>query len=99
MAYDRYQPQERSNRPMERSNQPQSVTEQAEYYSAQPASRTRFYRDKQNGKVMGVCAGLADATGLDATLVRLGALLSLLVLGPAAVLLYLVAGWIAPERG
>jgi phage shock protein C len=48
---------------------------------------------------MGVCAGLADATGADATLIRLAALLSLFVLGPVAILLYLVAGWVAPERG
>ena len=25
--------------------------------------RTRFYRDKINGKVFGVCAGIADYTG------------------------------------
>ena len=30
--------------------------------------RTRFYRDKANGKLMGVCAGIADYTGFDVTL-------------------------------
>jgi phage shock protein C len=39
--------------------------------STQPPSRTKFYLDKRNGKVMGVCAGLADYTGLDVTLVRI----------------------------
>ena len=58
-----------------------------------------FTLDRQNGKLMGVCAGLASATGTDATLIRLAALLSLFVAGPVAILLYLVAGWIAPERG
>jgi phage shock protein PspC (stress-responsive transcriptional regulator) len=58
-----------------------------------------FTLDRANGKMMGVCAGLADATGADATLIRLAAVLSLLVLGPVAILLYLVAGWAAPERG
>ena len=58
-----------------------------------------FTLDRANGKMMGVCAGLADATGTDATLIRLAALLSLFVLGPVAILLYLVAGWVAPERG
>lgn len=58
-----------------------------------------FTLDKANGKMMGVCAGLADMTGADATLIRLTALLSLFVLGPVAILLYLVAGCIAPERG
>ncbi len=54
MAYDRY--------PVERSNQPQSP-EQPNYYSGQPASQTRFYRDKRNGKIMGICGGVADYTG------------------------------------
>ncbi len=58
-----------------------------------------FTLDKANGKMMGVCAGLAGSTGADATLIRLAAVLSLLVLGPIAILLYLVAGWAAPERG
>ena len=58
-----------------------------------------FTLDRTNGKVMGVCAGLADATKVDATLIRLAAVLSLFVLGPVAILLYLVAGWVAPERG
>lgn len=58
-----------------------------------------FTLDKANGKMMGVCAGLADATGADATLIRLAAILSLFVLGPVSVLLYVVAGFVAPERG
>jgi phage shock protein C len=58
-----------------------------------------FTLDKANGKMMGVCAGLADATGADATLIRLAALLSLFVLGPVALLMYLVAAWVAPEQG
>ncbi|HEX8511962.1 MAG TPA: PspC domain-containing protein [Allosphingosinicella sp.] len=57
-----------------------------------------FTLDKANGKLMGVCAGLADSIGADATLIRLAAVLSVLVLGPVAILLYLVAGWVAPER-
>ncbi|MCW1381544.1 envelope stress response membrane protein PspC [Novosphingobium sp. KCTC 2891] len=36
------------------------------------AQRTRFYRDKVNGKFMGVCAGIADYTGVDVLWVRLG---------------------------
>jgi phage shock protein PspC (stress-responsive transcriptional regulator) len=58
-----------------------------------------FTLDRANGKVMGVCAGLANACGADATLIRLAAVVSLFLLGPVAILLYLVAGWVAPERG
>ncbi len=32
------------------------------------APRTRFYLDKQNRKWSGVCAGIADYTGIDVTL-------------------------------
>ncbi|NBC35490.1 envelope stress response membrane protein PspC [Novosphingobium sp. FSY-8] len=31
---------------------------------------TRFYKDKANGKFLGVCAGLADYTGIDVLWVR-----------------------------
>jgi phage shock protein PspC (stress-responsive transcriptional regulator) len=58
---------------------------------------TRYSLDRPNGKLMGVCAGLARTADLDPTLVRIAAVLSLLVLGPIAILLYLVAGWVAPE--
>jgi phage shock protein C len=32
--------------------------------------RTRLYRDKLGGKLLGVCAGIADYTGVDVNLVR-----------------------------
>lgn len=37
------------------------------------SERTRFYRDRMNGKFLGVCAGIADYTGVDVLWVRLGA--------------------------
>ena len=57
----------------------------------------RYSLDRPNRKLMGVCAGLARSADVDPTLVRVAALLSLLVLGPVAILLYLVTGWVAPE--
>lgn len=39
------------------------------------ASRTKFYLDKQNAKWSGVCAGIADYSGIDALWVRVGAVL------------------------
>ena len=59
---------------------------------------TPFTLDRANAKLMGVCSGLAEATDTDPTLVRLAAVLSLFLLGPIAIFLYLVAGWVAPER-
>ena len=60
---------------------------------------SRFLLDKTNGKMMGVCAGLADFVRVDVTIVRIATVLSLFLLGPVTILLYLVAGWVAPERG
>ena len=58
-----------------------------------------FALDRTNAKLTGVCAGLARATGADVTIVRLVTVASLFILGPLTILLYLIAGWIAPERG
>lgn len=58
---------------------------------------TRYSLDRRNSKLMGVCAGLARTADVDATLVRLAAVASLFVLGPIAILLYLVTGWVAPD--
>jgi len=57
----------------------------------------RFLLDRPNGKMMGVCAGLSRMSGIDVTILRLAAVLSLLVAGPVAILLYLVAGFVAPD--
>jgi phage shock protein C len=54
--------------------------------SYQPPSRTRYYRDKRNGKVMGVCAGLANYAGFDVTLVRF-AMIAAVFLSSGSILL------------
>ncbi len=57
---------------------------------------TRYALDKSNGKLLGVCAGLARTTGWDPTLVRLGTVaLTLFVLGPLMLLLYFVTAFVA----
>ena len=89
MAYDRY--------PVERSNQPQSP-EQPNYYSGQPASQTRFYRDKRNGKLFGVCAGIADYTGFDVSLVRVCFLAALFMSGGSILPFYFIMGWVSPDK-
>jgi phage shock protein C len=54
--------------------------------------RTTLYRDKHNGKLMGVCAGIADYTGINVLWVRLAAVASLFVTSGTTVPLYLIAG-------
>jgi phage shock protein C len=97
MAYDRYPTREhRSNQPQFVSNQPQYVSERQDY--GQPASRTRFYRDKENGKLMGVCAGIADYTGFDVALVRICFLAAVFMSGGSVLPFYFIAGWVAPNK-
>jgi phage shock protein C len=61
--------------------------------------RTQFYLDKQNAKWKGVCAGLADYTGVDVTLIRIGIVI-LTVLGgfPWTLIAYWIAAWMAPAK-
>jgi phage shock protein C len=63
------------------------------------ASRTTFYLDKQNAKWSGVCAGLADYTGVDRNLVRVATVL-LTVMGgfPWTLIAYWVTAWIASPK-
>ena len=66
--------------------------------SYQPPSRTRFYRDKRHGKVMGICAGIADYTGLDVTLVRFGLIAAVFLSSGSILPVYFIAGMIAPDK-
>jgi phage shock protein C len=62
------------------------------------SERTRFYRDKQNGKIFGVCAGIADYTGVDVLWVRLGAV-GLTLMGMGFIpLAYMVVGIFAAKK-
>ena len=64
----------------------------------QPASRTRFYRDSRDGKVMGICAGLADYTGFDVSLVRICFVAAIFMSGGSILPFYFIAGFLAPKR-
>ena len=60
---------------------------------------TKFYVDKRNKKWMGVCAGIADYSGLDVTLVRI-AMVVLTIAGgfPWTLIAYWAAAWVAPLK-
>ena len=62
------------------------------------ARHTKFYLDKKNGKFMGVCAGIADYTGVDVTLVRIGMVLLALLGQGIGIIAYFVVGWVAPKK-
>lgn len=63
------------------------------------SDRTKFYLDKQNAKWKGVCAGIADYTGIDPLWVRLGTVGMTVVAQQWWILLaYLVIAWAAPKK-
>ena len=62
------------------------------------APRTKFYLDKQNRKWLGVCAGIADYTGIDVTVIRIGFVASLFISGGNMLLAYWIIAWMAPRK-
>ncbi len=57
----------------------------------------QFLIPKSQGKLMGVCAGIANYFSIDVTLVRIGFVLAALFGIGAPVLIYLVIGVLAPS--
>jgi phage shock protein C len=60
--------------------------------------RRKFYLDKRDGKLMGVCAGLADYTGVDALWIRIATVLAVLAGFGSLLLVYLIVGLAANAR-
>ena len=59
--------------------------------------QSRFMLDKSNGRLLGVCAGLARTADMDPFLVRIGLVALTLYLFPVTLILYLAAAWAAPD--
>ncbi len=62
------------------------------------ALNSPFRLDKANAKVMGVCAGLANYTGIETVWVRVGFLAATLIGFGSPVLIYLVIGLVADSQ-
>jgi phage shock protein C len=61
-------------------------------------TRTKFYLDKQNGKICGVCSGLADYTGIEAIWLRLGMVFLAFATSGTSILFYFLIAWLAPSK-
>ena len=61
-------------------------------------SRVRLYRDKVNGRCMGVCAGLADYFGLGVTGVRIGTVVAACLLPGPVIIGYIVLGFVLLDK-
>lgn len=64
----------------------------------EPWRAQRFYRDRRNGKIMGVCAGLADYFGWNVTFIRILAIIALLWFSIFTLIIYFVLGFVLPVK-
>lgn len=60
--------------------------------------RTTLYRDKHNGKLMGVCAGIADYTGINVFWIRFAAIASIFITGGPSIIAYFIAGFLLNKK-
>ena len=58
----------------------------------------RFLINRRDAKIMGVAAGLADYSGIDPTIVRLGIVAMTLLTGPVMIFFYVLMGLLAPQQ-
>ena len=58
----------------------------------------RFLINRGDAKIMGVAAGLADYSGVDPTIIRLGMVAATLLTGPVMILFYVLTGLLAPHQ-
>lgn len=61
-------------------------------------ARGQFYLDKSNAKLAGVCAGIADYTGVDALWVRIAAVLLTFLVSFITIPIYIGAALAAQKR-
>jgi len=63
------------------------------------AARTKFYLDKEDAKWKGVCAGIADFTGVETLWVRLGvAGLTMVAQQWWIIAAYVIIAWVAQDK-
>lgn len=61
--------------------------------------RTTLYRDKENAKLLGLCSGIADYTGINVLWVRLGFIATIFMgLFPFTLPMYILAGLLLNKR-
>lgn len=60
--------------------------------------RTTLYRDKQNGKLMGVCSGIADYTGVNAIWIRLATVMLFFMTSGVVLPMYILMGLLLNKK-
>jgi len=57
----------------------------------------RVYRSVRDKKLFGVCGGLAEATGIDATIIRIVLVITAVFSGGAPIPIYIIAAMVMPK--
>lgn len=84
---------------MKQKNMPQKISAGWKGTAEMSGSHIKFYLDKQNAKWKGVCAGIADYTGVNVLWVRLGTVLLTLMGGfPWTLIAYWITAWMADKK-
>jgi phage shock protein C len=84
---------------MKQKNMPQKISAGWKGTAEMSGTHTKFYLDKQNAKWKGVCAGIADYTGVNILWVRLGAVMLTLMGGfPWTLIAYWITAWMADKK-
>ncbi len=60
--------------------------------------RTTLYRDKNNAKLMGVCSGIAEYTGIETVWIRVAAVVSIFISQGLTVPAYFIAGFLLNKK-
>jgi phage shock protein C len=58
----------------------------------------KFYLDKENAKISGVCSGMADYFGWDVTIVRIGWVVATIASGGWPIVAYILAAWLVDPK-
>lgn len=66
-------------------------------YDNGPSPR-RFFRDPANGRIFGVCAGIADYTGVSTCVIRVLMVIAGLVWFPLVEIVYIAMGFMVPIK-
>jgi len=69
-----------------------------EYRTGTAPRRSRLYRDTREGKILGVCAGLADYFGVETWVVRAIALIALVMFTIPTLIAYFAAPLVIKEK-
>ena len=57
----------------------------------------RLYKDRKNGMIFGVCAGIANYYGWRPEAVRIALILSFFIAGPFSIIGYFIAAWVIKD--